>query len=213
MADHLYRDTIAVCGADSSCFVRHDGTLGPFVGEATLTLLHVVTGATTTLATVPVSLPRGGGSITWFCASGAGVPGACTPYSALLTTAGCASAGTDCLLTVSVADATSGVTVDSHAVLLAVPSKLSLQRANVSITLGDVAPNGASASLTVESDAVALFVMLTTLAQGRFSTNAFVVTPSRPVHLDFIAIGSDTVDVETLRDTLAYEYVNKYVHV
>lgn len=160
---------------------------------------------------MPVSLPRGGGAIAWFCAAGSGTPGACASYATLLTAAGCAANGYDCLLTVSLSDA-GGSVVDAHTVLLTIPANLALRPANVSVAIGDVTPDGASVALTVRADAVALFVTLTTLAQGRFSTNTFVVAPGAPVALSFIAFGGP-VDVDALRDSLAFEVVNTYVHV
>ena len=210
-ADHLYRDTVAVCGVGGVCFARHDGTTGPFAGTARLSLLHLATGASSPVSAVPVSLPRGGGAMTWFCAAGSGAPGACPSYASLLTAAGCAAGGTDCVLTVSLADAGNAV-VDAHTVLLAIPGALALRPANVSVAVGDVAPDGASVALTVASDAVALFVTLTTLAQGRFSTNSFVVVPGAPVALSFLGFGGP-VDTDLLRDSLAFEVVNTYVHV
>jgi len=62
--------------------------------------------------------------------------------------------------------------------------------------------------VSLKSDRVAVYVVLTTQAQGRFSENAFLMdTPTKDV--SFLSF-SKVLDVKTLRDTLRVEHVQQY---
>lgn len=207
MADHVYRDVLLVCGADASCYAKNDNPIAPFTGNFTVTVLNVGTGAESTVASGQLNLPRGGGAITWLCADGGASP--CHSYASFLPSyGGCVASGANCLLLTTVVDASTGAVVDSDTTLVALPSAMTLPAAHVTFSVGSVAPDG-SVPVTVTSDAVALFVTLTTLAQGRFSTNAFTLRPTSPAIVHFIPFG--LLDSALLASSIRVEHVRSYI--
>jgi beta-mannosidase len=216
MEQHLYRDTIAVCGADGSCFTRNDNALAPFAGTLTVSLLALASGAERVVSSTPLALPRGGGAFQYSCfaggasGSGAALAGACPPLATALASAGCAANGTDCAAIVRVADA-GGALVDYNFQLLAAPYLLALPASTVSAALAPGVPpragDGARA-VALSADATALYVTLTTLAQGRFEENFMhVVAGTRTVW--FIPFAG--FDEGELAASLRVEHVGMYL--
>jgi beta-mannosidase len=204
----LYRDHFASCGADGRCFVRNDDPLRPWTGTLTTSFLHVTTGAVTVWNTSAVALPRGAAATAWSCL-GSGSPfQSCQPVPAVLSAAGCAPSGADCVLLLSATNAT-GATVVDWWQLLTVPSNMTLDAsAAVTATIAAApAPDG-TLPITVTADATAIFVTLTTLAQGRFSDNAFHVPKGASVTVSFIPFGD--LDAGTLAATLRVEHFAQY---
>ena len=159
-----------------------------------LELLSVATGQRKGTQMVrPVSLPVGPGAVSWFCAA-AGASGKmpdCPSWPHVLVAAGCSADGSDCLLNSTVVDA-SGRGLVSNPSLLAAPVTMLPKLPPVSLTAtvdeeprpsASVGHSNSPIRVTVTATAPALFVTLSTLAQGRFSRNAF-----------FTAGGSETVE-------------------
>jgi beta-mannosidase len=72
-------------------------------------------------------------------------------------------------------------------------------------------PDG-SVNVTVRTDALALYVTLTTLAQGRFSDNAFLMLPvPGVVALQFVPVAGVPADVAVLTSSLRVEHVATYM--
>ena len=61
------------------------------------------------------------------------------------------------------------------------PKAMNLPQATVAVSVGESKNADGSVPITVTSDAVALFVTLSTEAAGRFSENAFLVGPEAMV--------------------------------
>lgn len=203
------RDQFAACGKDARCFVKNDNPLTGFTGTLSIALLKLSSGSLAPVLSLPVSLGRGANAVQWLCADGkATPPTTCTAWQTVLSDAGCSSAGTDCVLTLSVADAT-GAIVSTNQQLLAVPGQLSLPtpRATVQATVGEPGESG-TIPITLESSSTALFVTLFTLANGRFSENVITVRPGAPTVISFIPFMVGQVDI--LRTTLRVEHLQKY---
>ena len=67
-----FADQIAACNQAAQCFARNDAPK-EFLGNLSLRLLNVETGATATVQRKPLALGAGAGTVEWFCASeGAG---------------------------------------------------------------------------------------------------------------------------------------------
>lgn len=66
-----------------------------------------------------------------------------------------------------------GVVMSEHMVQLIKPMMMRVPAAKLSFKIADQANKDGSIDIEVTSDKVALWVTLTTLAQGRFSDNAF----------------------------------------
>jgi len=201
---YLYRDAHISASKDARIFVRSDDAFAPLAGTATLSLLHLGNGAATLARTVPVALPRGGAATTWACAATVDAASdKCAPWAALLPAAGCAADGSDCVAMLELRDASSGALLADNFELLAPPYALALPNATVAAAVGAVAPDGASVHVALTASATALFVTLTTAAQGRFSDNAFIMAPGA-AGVDFICWGP--CDAVLLASSLRVEH-------
>jgi hypothetical protein len=145
-------------------------------GFVVLELVSLTTGAAAAAATrLPIALPPGPAAVSFFCAADGAESGPCRPWAALLAAAGCKPDASDCFLDVSVVDA-ANATVVSNPSLLAPPSAVlpALRPPALAYALEAPAPPpGTPIRVTVTAAAPALFVTLTTLAQGHFDANAF----------------------------------------
>lgn len=215
MARHLYNNQMVTCGADAACFVKNDDAINAFTGSYSLTAVKISDGSSypITSSPVPVLLPRGGGAITWFCASGASyIPGqACPTYASFLPTFGsCAANGSDCVIVANLTSAAAGgAAVDVHHVLVTTPGNLMLPTAHVTFSVGQPSDPYSPVPVTVTTDATALYVTLTTLAQGRFSDNAFYMTGAGSKTVYFLPFG--VLDLGLLQSTTRVEHVGSYV--
>ena len=205
MAAHLYRDVLAVCGDAGVCYVRNDGALAPFSGTVAASLTRFATSEAVPLKAVPVALPRGAFALQYFCL-GAGTPAAgCEGVADVLSRAGCAPGA--CALTLAVDDA-AGAQVDLNFQLLAAPAQLVLPRANVSVAVGPARPEDGAVRVDVAADAFALYVWLSTLAQGRFEENFFPM-PAGARSVWFLPFAG--FNATELAATLRVEHVGLYM--
>jgi hypothetical protein len=214
MASHLYNDVVFTCGDDARCYVKNDNALAALSGTLSISALSTTTGRATRLYAGPVALARGAGSVTWLCADGNGSPASgCAPYSAILPTVGCAANGTDCVLQLAVTD-DAGAVVDASTVLLSTPGAIAaagaLRPANVTVVVSTAVDAQGDVPVYVTVDAVSLFVTLTTLAQGRFRSNAVVLLPGTTV-FPFVPSPYLALDLDLLASTTRAEHVASYV--
>merc|ERR1711933_712036 len=86
------------------------------------------------------------------------------------------SLGEKAMLLVTVTDSTGAVVCDNP-VAFAPPKSMSLPKARVAAEVAAAPSADGSVDIHLSSDAFALYVTLTTLAQGRFDDNAFVMLP------------------------------------
>ena len=189
----LYNDVLATCGAAGKCYVTNDNALSAFHGKVTVSSLEFATGKTTPLSTVPVSLDRGFGTKQYF-----DVPAAASLDSAKH------------MLVVSVfADGTfEGSVASENPVLLASPKNLALPKSHLSVSIANAPNADGSIDVTITSSAFSLFTTLTTLAQGRFSDNAFVMSAgSRTLHF----FPNNENQLASLKATVRAEDVSSYL--
>jgi hypothetical protein len=133
----------------------------------------------------------------------------CSPFSALLPAAGCAANGTDCVLSVQVLNATGDV-VSSNTNLFVAPKSLEqLPNATISVTVGQ--PQGERVPITLRPTHLALYVVLTTLARGRFSDNVLLLPPGQDTRIEFIVWGGGAGAVDVLRKSLRVESLGSYL--
>ena len=102
-------------------------------------------------------------------------PIACAQWarSAPWADVGCDATGSNCLLQIVVSN-TTGAEMSVNTVPFVAPKAMRLPKASVSVSVG-AATAGGEVPIELSSDAVALFVVLTTRAAGRFSRNAFLL--------------------------------------
>lgn len=207
MRRFIYRDHLIAASADARVLVRSDDAFAPTAATASLSLLHVATGAVTPLGAGPVALPRGAAATAWLCADGA--PAAarvCPAWPAVLPGAGCAADGSDCVLLLNLTSAAGGARIVDNFELLAPLWRVQLPPATVAAAVGAPAADG-SVPITLTASATALFVHLTTLAQGRFSDNSLILLPGSTV-VSFLPWGP--LDVALLTASLRVEHVKMY---
>ena len=208
LASTLFGDVFVACGAAGQCYVRNDSPMAGVDGTVVLTLVSLASGAAAAAATrLPVALPPGPAAVAFFCAADGAKTGPCKPWAALLAAAGCKPDASDCFLNATVAGA-DGATLAANPSLLAPPAAVlpALRAPALAFALEAPAPPaGAPIRVTVTAAAPALFVTLTTLAQGHFDANAFFVAPGaeNAVVVRFIPIpGSDASVYAELGATL-----------
>jgi hypothetical protein len=193
LAATLFADVLVACGSAGQCYVRNDSPLAGVAGATVvLELVSLATGAPAAPATrLPLAaLPPGPAAVSFFCAADGSLKSPCTPWSAILTAAGCRPDASDCFLNASVADGATGASLSWNPSLLAPPSALlaGLQPPALSAELEQPAPPpGAPIRVRVVAAAApALFVTLTSLAQGHFDRNAFFLAPGPANALDVL---------------------------
>lgn len=220
-----YTDVVASCGTahlttgdglddhasgPALCYLRND-LPKPFVGRVQVSLLHFLTGASTLVADAEATLPAGAGSLGFLCAAGGsavtvGAP-ACPDFTEVFRRGNCVN-GTDCIMTVNVTWA-SGAVASSNVLPLAAPKTFKLPTAVVTAT---VAEESDRVFVDVVSDAVALYVWLSTTAQGRFSDNAMLLLPHTPVRVEFLStLPGAAVEASELRKSLRVEHLGQHL--
>merc|ERR1711998_429867 len=110
------------------------------------------------------------------------------------------------MLMVSVTDS-AGTVVCDNPVAFAHPKNMSLPKASVSFEVGAQEEGGGPVAITLSSDNFALYVTLTTLAQGRFGDNAFVMLPGSKL-IKFIPFAN--FKLAELKQSLRIEHTTTY---
>jgi len=210
----VFADVMAACGAGGRCYVKNDGNKA-FEGSCTVSALEFSTGGITVLATQHFSgasrLPAG--------------PGIKRHFQLSETIDGTAH-----LLVARCVDST-GHPVSVNEIALVPPKSMTLPSAAVTALVADKHNEDGSVNITLSTDRPALYVVLTTRAQGRFSHNAFALVPlasaseqaalffhghapgevgevSKAV-VRFWPFGSDAADIAALKSSLRIEHLQQ----
>ena len=193
--------------------MRNDRAAEGFHGTVTLTTYAVAdrTGSPgTQLLRLEVSLPEGPGAVQWFDFPGP-IPDANTTLLEITV------ADTERNADDDAAAGAAGAVVSTHVVTLDYPKALkqSLVRdANVTSSVATSVSANGTIDIALEADATALWVTLTTRAQGRFSDNAFLLRPgaanARTVQFIPFRDGTGKEDLGTLTSTLRVEHYAMY---
>ena len=176
----LYRDVIAACG-DGGCYVKNDRAAAPFAGHVVVQALDLATGGLSALQTEAVDLDAGPATIAFFD----------LPRSVEATRE---------ILLITCVDA-DGTTVATNEAYFATPGALVLPEAEVTAVVGD------GGDVVLATNATALFVTLTTLANGRFEDNSFTLLPPGRT-IKFIPF-DDTIDAALLTSSLRVEHLKE----
>jgi hypothetical protein len=186
---HLYsqglmRDVFTACGMDGrqagslSCYVVNDG-YRPFNGSVHVKAVDLSTGVSEVILQKNVSLPAGPGVREWFAPDTMPEP---TTNALLVYDSG-------------------GTEMIAGLVPLNV---MALKPAKVACTVGTAQDDVINVKCT--SDAVAVYVVLTTTAHGRFEPNAFFLSGSREVKF----LSWNGTDVELLNSSLRVDHAAKW---
>eukprot|EP01062_Namystynia_karyoxenos_P017405 TRINITY_DN163_c0_g1_i1.p1 TRINITY_DN163_c0_g1~~TRINITY_DN163_c0_g1_i1.p1 ORF type:complete len:1043 (+),score=341.75 TRINITY_DN163_c0_g1_i1:110-3130(+) len=177
--NHLYADVILACGL-SWCYVKNDG-VRPFQGTALVQKVTLATGATAVLKNETLALAAGAGVTQWLPIDTSGVDTATE------------------IVTAAVLDA-AGATVSHNVATLTVPAAMKPPKATVTTTVSPAVTADGTVSIEVEATGgVALYVVLTTAAHGRFSDNAFALNGKRTVSFLPFRPGQEAALRQTLR--------------
>lgn len=194
----LMVDVMSTCGnragvqnGSSVCYIsNHRAGMG-FEGTVTLTSYdHFGDGAGVVVAHKEFVLPAGPGVIQWFTAE--------------LPTGNTSSI-------ISTVRNNNGAVLSEHMVQLVKPLALRVPVTKLSFKISDAANSDGTIDIMVSSDKVALWVTLTSLAQGRFSENAFFL-PATTRTIQFIPFSPSTAayDHKTLQASLRIEDFSMY---
>jgi len=206
----LFADVFATCGTiyrsknnTPACFVRSDRAVEKFVGRVTLRVYRLSDPAATPilLKDFDVLLPPGPGTFVWFDLDQPQLPDANTT-----------------LLVASVTETdmyNNSLIVSEHIVGLTYPKSFKshiVTNVNVTAHVEPTANLDGTIDISLRSDAIALWVSLTSMAQGRFSDNSFLLLPSDNYEVKFIPFrtGRATEDLDTLKKTLRVEHYAQY---
>ena len=205
---------MATCGSGSgpkpSCYVSNNSPK-PFAGRVTISAIDFASGSEKTLKVEQLSMAAGVG-VTHFFDLVDSVDGTTTILRAVIT-----SSSTSADLNVGALDqpvahvhaaAEQAQFVSENFIPFAYPKNMTLPKANVQFTIADAPSVDGTVEVTVTSDKFALYVTLTTLAQGRFSDNAFVMRPGTK-KLSFIPVLG--FELPELKSTLRVEHAATYM--
>jgi len=184
----LYADVMAMCGAGGKCYAKNDGMM-PFKGTCEVSAFSFADGKTQVLKTYDADLPAGAGTTRFFDVDLSGVDAA-----SHMLIARCESAA--------------GVTASVNEIPLTPPVNMQLPAATVAAHVATTHNSDGSVDITLTSDKVALYVVLTTLAQGRFSDNAFALLPGE-TKVQFLPFGAKQADIEQLQASLRVEHLQQ----
>ena len=184
----LFTRVFVTCGT-GNCMVKNDAS-GPLQGAAlTVSKVEFATGVTTVLHSEPaLALPAGPGAAAFFTID-SGIDGSAFALRA----------------TVAAAD---GTMLTDNFIPLLPPVNWTLPRASVTFEVAPLPEKDGSINVKVTSDKVAAFVTLTTMAQGRFTDNAFFMAPGT-VEVGFVPWAEG--QYEKLVETLRVEHMASYM--
>jgi hypothetical protein len=189
----LFADVMASCGDGGLCYVRNDAPK-PFQGQLTLRSIAFADASVDVNLKVPLSLPAGAGALQWM------------QFDELLT-----FDGTTHILEAVVTDS-DGVPVSTNVIPTVVPFEMKLKDAKVSVTA--VQGEDGSFIADVKTEAVAMYVTLTTLAHGNFEDNSFLLLPpGRQIKFNPSSPsphGSTEAAYQSFADSLRVEDVSTY---
>lgn len=188
-AQSVFADLLPACSASGNCYVKNDGNK-PFTGLVNVSFLHLATGEIEAVSAIAVSLQAGAGVLSPFCADGSHTNdfnAVCKPLADLSHKCMGVGGKTSCMLILDAIEL-DGSIATHNLVALAPPKSLALPNATVTAIVADK-DNTAVVHVEV-AGGVALYVVLTTELQGRFSDNAFEVRPGAPVVVKFVPFGA-----------------------
>ena len=200
----LYTDVLIACGTAAAlqpsspsptpqgalgCYVKNDGVT-PLLGSVVVEAVDVLGAANQTLLTAPLNLTAGPGVIRWLSAG--------------------AVDGSRFVLSASVLSS-AGELVVSNVDLLVEPWRLQLQGVGLraEVVDGRSAAGEVGVRVTKSGAGVALWVTLTTLAEGRFSPNVFLMATDTAL-VSFLPLDGRDVDRPLLQRSLRVEAANEY---
>ena len=186
----LFTRVFATCGSGGNCMVKNDHFEALTGASLSVSKIELSTGAVTSVYSEPaLSLPAGPGAASFFTID-ATIDGSAYVLRAVVT------------------NASGAVLTDNLIPLLPPANWTGLPKATVTFAIAPAPNADGSIDITLTSDGTAAYVVLTSLAQGRFSDNAFMMLPSAPATVQYIPFYS--ADFDLLSSTLRVEHMRSY---
>ena len=187
----LFTPTFVTCGARGDCMVKNDHHLPLSGAHLEVSKVQFSSGAETSVFDDQALALSAG-------------PGAARFFSIDSTID-----GHDFVLHARVLGSQGEILTDNWIPLLPPANWTSLPRAVVTFSVAPEPRPDGMVDITLVADKLAAYVTLTTLAQGRFSDNAFFLLPGT-MTIQYIPFGA-TTDYDALISTLRVEHVASYV--
>jgi len=201
----IFADVMATCGANGTCYVKNDGAV-PFEGLCNVSTLRFTDGQRQLVKSLAVKMAPGPGTKQIFQVKLDGHAGSFMLLSECLR-----SSPWKYDLQTGAFGALHANSVSFNEILMAAPFQLDLPAAKVSATVAAEPNADGSVDIELSTDKTAVYVTLTTLAHGRFSDNAFAMSPGRGT-VKFIPFGSSSHlnSIDLLRRSLRVEHLEMY---
>lgn len=199
LKNHVFADVMSACGIaknkNFTCYVNNARADRAFSGTLTLTAVDLATGVAVEWASMPVAVSAGPIATTWVSPVNKFIPNATTT-----------------ILIAQLTDSNTSAVFDEHIVHLTAPVNLLLSHATVVATVAPAPNADGSVDITVSTNAVALFVTLTTAAPGRFTNNAFHLLPGKPRVIQWLPFvdGDAAADYALLVSSVRIEDMSAY---
>ena len=192
----LFQTTMASCGAEGKCFVKHNGMRDIDEVKVEVVKYNVVSGESENLTSHVFSLKGNVGDIKWFKIDD-------DKWNAVVPT--------EEILRVSIEggnympDRTDKF---ENVILLTTPVEMNLPEVKLSTSFVD----DKTVLVKNQGGGGAVYVMLTTLAQGRFVKNGFLLEEGAEIEIEFVPIVDDVqIDVELLQQSTRVECANDHI--
>lgn len=205
--DHLFTDLFVSCSFDARCFVKNDNPLKVMYVVLILKLMNIDTSLETIIQSRTIELKNGltKDATKWFCASSLDSnPNNCAPWDSFLPTYDCSI--NNCILLATI-ESLNGDSIYNSFELLAPPKLMILPKANVTFDIKCDSDIGTT-EINVFTDQFALFVGLTTEANGRFDQNFFLLPAGQIKKILFSPFGH--LDCNLLLESTRIEHVALY---
>eukprot|EP01046_Picozoa_sp_COSAG06_P002943 COSAG06_NODE_108_length_23594_cov_43.013450_12_plen_1117_part_00 len=187
----IYTDVMATCGTNKTgapnCLVKNDLPV-PFKGNVVISSIDFATGNETAVKSMQLDMAAGPGVVQQFDLG--------------------ATVNANGTMLHAVVKDSAGAVVNNNFLPFTEPKNFALPKANVQFTVAKSANADGSVDITVITDKVAVYLTFTTLAQGRFSDNAFVMLPGTQ-KIQFLPIQGFLIS--DLTSSLRAEHVASYM--
>lgn len=233
LEQHLYRDVVAVCGADALCFVKNSNPLQPVFGKLHAVLFDIHTQKEIEISSSVIAVGAGPAAHR-FCLGDPSAQHDCPPYTAILAKHQRTSVSSLVILRLGVTSSQDVTVSEENVVFIVPPANMTIPASTVahnvsqphpcSLLPGDVCStviclpplrhdllctrSHALQVLLYVSSAPAMFVSLVTKEQGRFLRNNMLLTTGEHV-VEFLHLGEPQGAL--LQETIRVEHLYQYV--
>jgi hypothetical protein len=111
----------------------------------------------------------------------------------------------------SLVDSNGSLVIENEVVLWSAPKDIRAAYMTAKIAIVEVFLENRNANIILESDQLALYVVITTAESGVFDYNTFVLKPNVKTAVTFVFSTERTIDVDTFSAGLRVEHLGTYL--